>query len=81
MKLCIDCRWFREGFVSAEQSGQCGHRSALTSRPPSPVTGKPQDPHRELCRFHRNQSWGNDPCGPAGKYWEAAEPRGFDAAD
>jgi hypothetical protein len=77
MNLCIDCRWFLKNYGPAEESGVCGHSSALTARAPSPVTGEPQEPVRELCRFHRNRNWSDDPCGPDGKYWEAAEPRGF----
>ena len=66
MKLCIDCRWFREGFVSAEQSGQCGHRSALTSRPPSPVTGKPQIPIANFADFAGTRVGATIPVAPPG---------------
>jgi len=77
MKLCIACRWFREGFVSPDESGECDHPSALIRMPPSLVSGKPRDAKREICRMHRNPGWSDDPCGPEGKYWEAATPRGF----
>lgn len=75
MKFCIDCRWFLpppDG-ISAEFA-ECGHPSAILPRPPSVVTGQPLEPLRNDCKGHRK--WGDDPCGPDGKYWEAAE-RGF----
>lgn len=79
MKLCIECRWFLQPpyGISAEFA-ECGHQSAVIPRPPSIVTGKPLDPLREDCKSHRRAGWkDDDACGPDGKYWEAAEPRGF----
>ena len=79
MKLCIDCRWFQR--MSPSDMGleyaECGHPSAVMTDPPNLVTGKAREiPLRQSCRDHRNAVWSNDPCGPDGKYWEAAE-RGF----
>ena len=35
------------------------------------------EPYPVACSTHRLQHISDDPCGPDGKYWEAAEPRGF----
>jgi hypothetical protein len=80
MNLCIDCRWFLQppNGISAEYA-ECGHPSAELPRPPSVVTGEPLDLLRQDCTRHRQLTGltRDDPCGPDGKYWEAAEPRGF----
>jgi hypothetical protein len=79
MKFCIDCQWFLPpaGSTSPEYA-ECGHPSAVLPRPPSIVTGQPLPPLRQDCKGHRRpKGLSDDTCGPDGKYWEAAEPRGF----
>jgi hypothetical protein len=80
MKLCIDCRWFRR--MGANDLGleyaECRHPSAVMPQQPNLVTGRPRgDAPHQFCDHHRKDNWSDDPCGPDGKYWEAAEPRGF----
>lgn len=80
MKLCIECRWFLQPPRGmSEEHAECGHPTAELPCPVSLVTGKPLDPLRQDCKGHRKLTGltANDPCGPDGKYWEAAEPRGF----
>ena len=56
-----------------------GIRPPKLPRPLSVVTGEPLDLLRQDCNGHRKLTGltRDDPCGPDGKYWEAAEPRGF----
>jgi hypothetical protein len=77
MNLCIDCRWFQKSLGSAPQHATCGHPSTIGKPEISPVTGEPGEPYPVACSTHRLQHISDDPCGPDGKYWEAAEPRGF----
>lgn len=78
MKLCIDCRFFTDvGGSFGKEWADCAHPSAVVpAGPPSPVTGEVPRPRRWSCKDNRG-TWSNDPCGPEGKYWEAAEPGGF----
>ena len=76
VKLCADCKWCvpEVGLTVIDRWAQCTHATAIIQSPPDVVTGNPPTYRHQLCRYHR---LAGAECGPEGKYWEAAERRGF----
>ena len=77
VKLCVDCKWCVPEVGIPLRHASCGHPSSFDKPRISPVTGEPGEPIPAQCSSHRLSHISDDPCGPEGKYWEAAEPRGF----
>lgn len=69
MKLCVDCKWYQEGFTQG--NGYCMRPTGIVN----PVTGGGTLHTFKMANTHRSILWLFafvwGACGRSGRYWEA----------
>jgi hypothetical protein len=73
IRLCKDCRWIEVRVPADALSAVCLHPTSLRQLKVDVLTGN--TPPQQPVQCSEARLMGD--CGPEGKYWEPATPRGF----